>query len=127
MEDFSRKKSEPQTGKEMMSTVNNNCSTGSTALFLARQAVESGAVGCAFALGFEQMNRGVRGRESFRGFALEGTSARSLRVGARHGTRLATLETSGAESGGERPHRLAVQSRIRQRVCCDTLRTSLSV
>ena len=35
--------------------VNNNCSTGSTALFLARQAVESGVVECALALGFEQM------------------------------------------------------------------------
>jgi acetyl-CoA acetyltransferase len=35
--------------------VNNNCSTGSTALFLARQAVQSGAVECALALGFEQM------------------------------------------------------------------------
>lgn len=35
--------------------VNNNCATGSTALFLARQAVESGAVDCAIALGFEQM------------------------------------------------------------------------
>ncbi|MFV0934744.1 lipid-transfer protein, partial [Pseudomonas jessenii] len=29
--------------------VNNNCSTGSSALFLARQAVESGAVECALA------------------------------------------------------------------------------
>lgn len=38
--------------------VNNNCSTGSTALFLARQAVESGAVECALALGFEQMPAG---------------------------------------------------------------------
>lgn len=35
--------------------VNNNCATGSTALFLARQAVQSGAVECALALGFEQM------------------------------------------------------------------------
>ncbi len=35
--------------------VNNNCSTGSSALFLARQAVESGMVECALALGFEQM------------------------------------------------------------------------
>ena len=33
--------------------VNNNCSTGSSALFLARQAVQSGAVDCALALGFE--------------------------------------------------------------------------
>ncbi|PRY35602.1 lipid-transfer protein [Umezawaea tangerina] len=39
--------------------VNNNCSTGSTALFLARQAVESGAVQCALALGFEQMTPGA--------------------------------------------------------------------
>ena len=41
--------------------VNNNCSTGSTALFLARQAVESGAVDCALALGFEQMPPGAIG------------------------------------------------------------------
>lgn len=39
--------------------VNNNCSTGSTAIFLARQAVESGAVDCALALGFEQMAKGA--------------------------------------------------------------------
>ena len=39
--------------------VNNNCATGSTALFLARQAVESGAVDCAIALGFEQMVPGA--------------------------------------------------------------------
>ena len=41
--------------------VNNNCSTGSTALFLARQAVENGAVDCALALGFEQMPPGAIG------------------------------------------------------------------
>lgn len=41
--------------------VNNNCSTGSTALFLARQAVESGMVDCALALGFEQMVPGALG------------------------------------------------------------------
>jgi acetyl-CoA acetyltransferase len=39
--------------------VNNNCSTGSTALFLARQAVASGVVDCALALGFEQMQSGA--------------------------------------------------------------------
>jgi acetyl-CoA acetyltransferase len=39
--------------------VNNNCATGSTALFLARQAVESGAVECALAFGFEQMQPGA--------------------------------------------------------------------
>ena len=41
--------------------VNNNCATGSTALYLARQAVESGAVECALAVGFEQMARGALG------------------------------------------------------------------
>ena len=41
--------------------VNNNCSTGSTALFLARQAVENGVADCALALGFEQMMPGALG------------------------------------------------------------------
>ena len=41
--------------------VNNNCSTGSSALFLARQAVASGTVDCALALGFEQMAPGALG------------------------------------------------------------------
>ena len=41
--------------------VNNNCATGSTALFLARQAVASGAAECVLALGFEQMSRGALG------------------------------------------------------------------
>ena len=39
--------------------VNNNCSTGSTALFLARQAIASGAADCVMALGFEQMKAGA--------------------------------------------------------------------
>ncbi len=39
--------------------VNNNCSTGSSALFLARQAVEANVVDCALALGFEQMVPGA--------------------------------------------------------------------
>ena len=41
--------------------VNNNCSSGSTALFLARQAVQSGAVDCALAFGFEEMQPGALG------------------------------------------------------------------
>lgn len=41
--------------------VNNNCSTGSNALYLARQAVASGVVECALALGFEQMTPGALG------------------------------------------------------------------
>lgn len=39
--------------------VNNNCATGSTALYLACQAVSSGAQDVALALGFEQMNPGA--------------------------------------------------------------------
>ncbi|MFP3246874.1 MAG: lipid-transfer protein, partial [Paraburkholderia sp.] len=39
--------------------VNNNCATGSSALFLARQAVQSGAVDCALAVGFEFMGPGA--------------------------------------------------------------------
>ncbi|KAI8088512.1 thiolase-like protein [Thamnidium elegans] len=38
--------------------VNNNCSTGSTALYQARNAVAAGQVECAMALGFEKMARG---------------------------------------------------------------------
>jgi acetyl-CoA acetyltransferase len=41
--------------------VNNNCSTGSTALFLARQAIASGAAECVLVLGFEQMRPGALG------------------------------------------------------------------
>nr|WP_280526010.1 lipid-transfer protein [Cupriavidus alkaliphilus] len=39
--------------------VNNNCSTGSTALYLARQAVATGDADCVLALGFEQMQAGA--------------------------------------------------------------------
>jgi acetyl-CoA acyltransferase len=41
--------------------VNNNCSTGSSALFMARQAVKGGLVECAMAIGFEKMERGSLG------------------------------------------------------------------
>jgi acetyl-CoA acyltransferase len=41
--------------------VNNNCSTGSTALFMARQAVAGGISECALALGFEKMEKGSLG------------------------------------------------------------------
>ncbi len=41
--------------------VNNNCSTGSTALFLAAQVVRGGTVDCALALGFEKMQPGSLG------------------------------------------------------------------
>lgn len=38
--------------------VNNACSTGSTALFMAKQLVEGGMADCVMALGFEKMERG---------------------------------------------------------------------
>ena len=41
--------------------VNNNCSTGSTALFMAKQFVEGGIAECALALGFEKMEKGSLG------------------------------------------------------------------
>jgi len=41
--------------------VNNNCSTGSTALWLARQMIEAGEVDCVLAFGFEQMMPGALG------------------------------------------------------------------
>lgn len=41
--------------------VNNNCSTGSTALFLARQAILSGQADCVLVLGFEKMASGSLG------------------------------------------------------------------
>lgn len=41
--------------------VNNNCSTGSTALMLARDMVECGKYDCALAVGFEKMERGSLG------------------------------------------------------------------
>jgi acetyl-CoA acetyltransferase len=39
--------------------VNNNCSTGSTALMLAAQAVAGGVAECVIAVGFEQMEKGA--------------------------------------------------------------------
>ncbi|MCW2989482.1 MAG: Lipid-transfer protein [Solirubrobacterales bacterium] len=41
--------------------VNNNCSTGSSALYMARRAVRGGLAGCALALGFEKMEMGSLG------------------------------------------------------------------
>ena len=48
------------TGIPVMN-VNNNCSTGSSALMLARQAVKGGLADCALAVGFEKMERGSLG------------------------------------------------------------------
>ena len=44
-----------------MYNVNNNCSTGSTALYLGRQIIEYGISDCVLCVGFEKMQRGFRG------------------------------------------------------------------
>ncbi|MCZ7534600.1 MAG: lipid-transfer protein [Acidimicrobiia bacterium] len=41
--------------------VNNNCSTGSSALYLMKKMVEGGIADCALALGFEKMEKGSLG------------------------------------------------------------------
>lgn len=41
--------------------VNNNCATGSTALFMARQLIQGGVADCVLALGFEKMEKGPLG------------------------------------------------------------------
>jgi len=48
------------TGIPVMN-VNNNCSTGSSALYMARQAVKGGLAECTLALGFEKMEKGSLG------------------------------------------------------------------
>lgn len=42
-----------------ITNVNNNCATGSTALFLSKQLVECGAYDCSLAVGFEKMEKGA--------------------------------------------------------------------
>jgi sterol carrier protein 2 len=41
--------------------VNNNCSTGSSAIMLGAQAIKSGVVDCVLVVGFEQMQKGALG------------------------------------------------------------------
>src|SRR5689334_20256864 len=41
--------------------VNNNCSTGSTALMLGKQAIAGGIAECVLVVGFEQMEKGALG------------------------------------------------------------------
>ncbi len=41
--------------------VNNNCATGSSALYLAKKFIEGGLADCTFALGFEKMEKGSLG------------------------------------------------------------------
>lgn len=45
--------------------VNSNCSTGSSALFLAAQAIRGGLADCTLALGFEKMSPGSLGTDGY--------------------------------------------------------------
>jgi len=47
-----------------ITNVNNNCSTGSTALYLAARSIRFGAADCALALGFEKMQPGSLSMQS---------------------------------------------------------------
>ena len=99
--------------------VNNNCSTGSSALFLARQAVKYGVVDCALAIGFEKMEKGSLGMKY-----TDRTPAMDKHVGAMiagrpgidrrdRGTigmaeQHAALKADGVEQSGQDVERLAV-------------------
>ena len=48
-----------------MYNVNNNCSTGSSALIMAKQLVEGGIADCILAVGFEKMEKGSLGSKWF--------------------------------------------------------------
>lgn len=78
--------------------VNNNCSTGATALYLARQMVEAGIYDCAMALGFEKMEAGsLAAKYTDRANPLEKTVSRmSEIVGYGKGPSAAQIFGNGA-------------------------------
>ncbi len=90
--------------------VNNNCSTGSSALFLARQAVMGGLVDCALAVGFEKMERGSLGMKyTDRTPAMDKHLARMLEL--RDGGVIA-VRAADVRKRRPRPHRaLRLQAR----------------
>jgi len=55
--------------------VNNNCSTGSSALMIARNFVMGGVYQCALALGFEKMERNLSQKVSLSMFAFANSSS----------------------------------------------------
>src|SRR5262249_36562345 len=96
--------------------VNNNCWTGSTALFMAKQFVEGGLADCVLALGFEKMEKGSLGVKysdrtnpldkqfelmvSLRGFAAAPPAAQFFGNAAReHMDRYGTKPEQFADSG----------------------------
>jgi acetyl-CoA acyltransferase len=89
--------------------VNNNCASGSSALWLARQAVASGAADVVLAFGFEQMQRGALtehwtdrtsplGRFADRRDALQGTAEAPMAAQFFGGAGLAHMEQFGTQA-----------------------------
>jgi acetyl-CoA acyltransferase len=89
--------------------VNNNCASGSSALWLARQTVASGAADVVLAFGFEQMQRGALtehwtdptsplGRFSDRRDALQGTAEAPMAAQFFGGAGLAHMEKFGTQA-----------------------------
>jgi acetyl-CoA acyltransferase len=89
--------------------VNNNCASGSSALWLARQAVASGAADVVLAFGFEQMQRGALvehwsdrtsplGRFSERRDELQGSSEAPMAAQFFGGAGLAHMERFGTQA-----------------------------
>jgi sterol carrier protein 2 len=87
-----------------ITNVNNNCSTGSTALYHATLSIRGGTAECALALGFERMSPGslkpaFNDRESptkaiaLRSFELEG----DLSTGANFGPGAPRMFSNGAQ------------------------------
>lgn len=64
-----------------ISNCNNNCSTGSSAVFLTRSLVAGGLARCALALGFEKMQVGSTTLFPF-STTIYGTTTHSLQKGA---------------------------------------------
>lgn len=61
--------------------VNNNCASGSTALVLAREAIEAGIAECVLVIGFEQMPSGaIVAHYTDRPFAMQWTGAKMSEI-----------------------------------------------
>ena len=67
-----------------ITNVNNNCATGSTALWLSAQAVRFGQYECAMALGFEKMQTGAIGKNGSPNEGREAPLGRHIGALAQH-------------------------------------------
>ncbi|KAF9480292.1 thiolase-like protein [Pholiota conissans] len=82
--------------------VNNNCSTGSSALYLVNNAVKYGQVECGLALGFERMKPGSLGtnfpdRPSPIGLIYQRSEELELELGQNHGPGAPRVFDNGAQ------------------------------